>query len=243
MSGYIGSAVKRVEDKRFLTGKGQYTDDIVLPNMTHAYIIRSPHAHAKINAIDSSEALKMPGVVAVFTGKDMVDDGILSLPNGWGIGDDQREPAHYPLAPDKVRHVGDGVAVVIAETKAQAIEAAEMVMVDYDVLPSVTASDKAIAAGAPLVHDDAPDNTSFIWNLGDKDATDAAIAGAQHVTKLSFTNQRLVANAMEPRSAIGDYNPARDFLTLYTSSQNPHLIRLLMCAFVMNLPEHKVRVT
>ena len=116
MSGYIGSAVKRVEDKRFVTGQGQYTDDIVLPNMTYAYIIRSPHAHATINSIDASEAMKMPGVVAFFTGKDMVDDGVLSLPNGWAIGEDQKEPPHYPLAPDKARHVGDSVAVIIAET-------------------------------------------------------------------------------------------------------------------------------
>ncbi|MFK7846576.1 MAG: xanthine dehydrogenase family protein molybdopterin-binding subunit [Rhodothermales bacterium] len=242
MSGYIGSSVKRVEDKRFVTGQGHYTDDIVLPNMTFAHIIRSPHAHATINAIDASEAMKMPGVVAFFTGKDMVDDGVLSLPNGWAIGEDQKEPPHYPMAPDKARHVGDSIAVIIAETKAQAIEAGEMVMIDYGVLPAVTNSAEALKADAPQVHDDAPNNTSFIWELGDKEATDAAIAGAHHITQLSFINQRLVANAIEPRSAIGDYNAAREELTLYTSSQNPHLIRLLMCAFVLGLPEHKVRV-
>ncbi|MBX2822487.1 MAG: molybdopterin-dependent oxidoreductase [Rhodothermaceae bacterium] len=240
--GYIGSAVKRVEDKRFLTGKGQYTDDIVLPNMTHAVIVRSPHAHATIKSIDASAALAHPGVVAVFTGQDMVDDGIASLPNGWAIGEDQNEPPHYPLAPDRARHVGDGVAVVIAEDKATAMDAAEKVVVDYEVLPSVTSSEVAIAPGAPLVHDDAPNNTSFLWELGEKAATDEAFEKAHHVTTLEFVNQRLVANAIEPRSAIGDYNPYRDDLTLYTSSQNPHLIRLLMCAFVMGLPEHKVRV-
>ena len=240
--GYIGSAVKRVEDKRFLTGKGQYTDDIVLPNMTHAVIVRSPHAHARIKSIDASAALAHPGVVAVFTGQDMVDDGIASLPNGWAIGEDQNEPPHYPLAPDRARHVGDGVAVVIAEDKATAMDAAEKVVVDYEVLASVTSSEAAIAPGAPLVHDDAPNNTSFLWELGEKAATDEAFEKAHHVTTLEFVNQRLVANAIEPRSAIGDYNPYRDDLTLYTSSQNPHLIRLLMCAFVMGLPEHKVRV-
>ena len=240
--GYIGSAVKRVEDKRFLTGKGQYTDDIVLPNMTHAVIVRSPHAHARIKSIDASAALAHPGVVAVFTGQDMVDDGIASLPNGWAIGEDQNEPPHYPLAPDRARHVGDGVAVVIAEDKATAMDAAEKVVVDYEVLGSVTSSEAAIAPGAPLVHDDAPNNTSFEWELGEKAATDEAFEKAHHVTTLEFVNQRLVANAIEPRSAIGDYNPYRDDLTLYTSSQNPHLIRLLMCAFVMGLPEHKVRV-
>lgn len=242
MSGYIGSAVKRVEDKRFLTGRGQYTDDIILPNMTYAAIIRSPHAHARIKNIDASAALAHPGVIAVFTGKDMADDGIGSLPNGWAIGDDQREPPHYPLAPDKARHVGDGVAVLIAEDKATAQDAAEKVIVDYEMLPAVVKSSAALKSDAPQVHDDAPDNTSFVWELGDKDATDAAIENAHHVTKLEFINQRVVANAIEPRSAIGDYNPARDDLTLYTSSQNPHLIRLLMCAFVMGLPEHKVRV-
>ena len=240
--GYIGSAVKRVEDKRFLTGKGQYTDDIVLPNMTYAYIVRSPYAHATIKSIDASEALAMPGVVAVYTGKDMVDDGIASIPNGWAIGDDQNEPPHYPLAPDKARHVGDGVAVVIAEDKATAQDAAEKVVVDYEMLPAVTSSEAAIADGAPLVHDDAPRNISFQWELGDKAATKDAFENAHHVTTLEFINQRLVANAIEPRAAIGDYNPYRDELTLYTSSQNPHLIRLLMCAFVMGLPEHKVRV-
>ena len=242
MSGYIGSAVKRVEDKRFLTGRGQYTDDIILPNMTYAAIIRSPYAHARIKNIDASAALAHPGVIAVFTGKDMADDGIGSLPNGWAIGDDQREPPHYPLAPDKARHVGDGVAVLIAEDKATAQDAAEKVVVDYEMLPAVVKSSAALKSDAPQVHDDAPDNTSFVWELGDKDATDAAIANAHHVTKLEFINQRVVANAIEPRSAIGDYNPARDDLTLYTSSQNPHLIRLLMCVFVMGLPEHKVRV-
>ena len=240
--GYIGSAVERVEDKRFITGKGQYTDDIKLPNMTYAHIIRSPHAHAKITSIDASEALAHPGVVAVFTGKDMVDDGVGSLPNGWAIGDDHKEPPHYPLAPDKARYVGNGVAVVIAESKAIAVDASEKVVVNYEMLPAVTASDKAIEPGAPLVHDDAPNNTSFTWELGDKAATDTAFSNAHHVTSFKFINQRLVPNAVEPRSAIGDYNPFRDELTLYTTSQNPHLTRLLMCAFVLGIPEHKVRL-
>ena len=240
--GYIGSAVKRVEDKRFLTGKGQYTDDIILPNMTYAHIIRSPHAHARIKSIDASAALAHPGVVAVFTGKDMLDDGVGSIPNGWAIGDDHKEPPHYALTPDKARYVGDGVAVVIAEDKATAVDAGELVVIEYEVLPAVVASDAALAPGAPLVHDDAPKNTSFTWELGDKAATDEAFDTAHHITKLDLVNQRLVPNAIEPRAAIGDYNAARDELTLYTTSQNPHLTRLLLCAFVWGIPEHKVRV-
>ncbi|RMF63595.1 MAG: xanthine dehydrogenase family protein molybdopterin-binding subunit [Calditrichaeota bacterium] len=242
MSKYIGTAVKRKEDFRFITGKGRYTDDIVLPNMTFAYVVRSPHAHARIKSLDVSGALAAPGVVAVFTGKDLQADGVVSLPNGWQIGEDMREPPHPPLAVDKVRHVGDGVAVVIAEDRYRARDAADLVQVEYEVLPAVTDAAKALEKGAPAVHDEAPDNVSFTWELGDAAATDAAMKKAEHVTKLEFVNQRLIANAIEPRCAIGDYDVGKDELTLYTSSQNPHVIRLLMCAFVLGLPEHKVRV-
>ena len=243
MTQYIGASVKRKEDQRFITGKGRYTDDIVLPNMTYACIVRSPHAHAKIKSIKVDRAKAQPGVVAVFTGQDMQDDGVGPVPNGWQIGEDMKEPPHPALAVDKVRHVGDGVAVVIAESRYAAKDAAELVEVDYEVLPAVTDGAKAIEKGAPLVHDDAaPNNISFTWELGDKDATDAALAKADHITKLEFVNQRLIPNAIEPRCAIGDYHAATDELTLYTSSQNPHVIRLLLCAFVMGWPEHKVRV-
>jgi len=242
MTGYIGNSVKRVEDQRFLTGKGRYTDDIVLPNMTHACIVRSPYAHARLRSVDVDAACAHPGVVAVFTGQNMRGDGINSLPAGWQIGDDMKEPPHYPLAVDKVRHVGDGVAVVIAESRTAARDAAELVAVDYEPLPAVVDAAEALQDGAPRVHDDTSDNLAFHWELGDKAATDAALAGAHHVTTYEFVNQRLIPNAIEPRSAIGDYNGATDNLTLYTSSQNPHLIRLLLCAFVTGLPEHKVRV-
>ena len=242
MTQYMGTSVKRKEDRRFITGKGTYTDDIVLPNMTYAQIVRSPHAHAKIKSINEDKANTHPGVVAVFTGQDMLDDGVQSVPTGWQIGEDMKEPPHNAMAADKVRYVGDAVAVVIAESRYIAKDAAELVEVDYEVLPVVTDASKALESSVPLVHDDVPNNISFKWELGDKAATDEALSKAHHITKLDFVNQRLIANAIEPRSAIGSYDAARDELILYTSSQIPHLVRLLLCAFVLNLPEHKVRV-
>lgn len=242
---YIGQSVKRVEDKRFITGQGRYTDDIVLPRMVHAYILRSPYAHARIKSIDTSEALAMKGVVAIYTGKDF--ENINGVPCGWQVnfkdGTTMREPKHPLLVLDKVKHAGDGVAMVVAETKEIAADAAEAINVKYEVLKAVTNPKEALAPGAPLVHDEYPDNIAFDWQIGnDKAEVDAAMASAHHVTKLDFTNNRVVPNAMEPRSYIGDYDTAYDRYTLYTSTQNPHLIRLLMCAFVLGIPEHKVRV-
>ena len=246
MGSIIGSSVKRVEDKRFITGKGNYTDDIQLQGMTYAYIIRSPFAHAKILSINTDAAKNTEGVVAVFTGKDIADSGVGGVPCGWQVnfrnGDIMKEPPHPLLVADKARHQGDGVAVVIAETKEIAKDAAELVEVEYEELPAVTDAKQAMEAGQPLVHDDCPSNLSFDWELGDKAATDAAFANAHHVTTLEFTNQRVIPNAMEPRSAIGHFEPATDKYTLYTTSQNPHLTRLLLSAFVLGLPEHKVRV-
>ncbi|MEM7655713.1 MAG: xanthine dehydrogenase family protein molybdopterin-binding subunit [Bacteroidota bacterium] len=246
MGNYIGKAVKRVEDKRFLTGKGKYTDDIVLPGMTHAYIIRSPYAHAKINGVDTSAAVAAEGVVAIFTGKDIAEAGIAGVPAGWQVnfknGETMKEPPHPLLVADKARFVGDAIAVVIAETKEQAKDAAELVEVDYEELDAVTNAVEAVKDGAPQVHDEAPNNLAFDWEIGDKEKADAAMATAHHITKLDYVNQRVIPNAIEPRAAIGHYEDATDRYTLYTSSQNPHLIRLLMCAFVLGLPEHKVRV-
>ncbi len=244
---YIGSSVKRVEDKRFITGQGRYTDDIVLPQMTYACMVRSPHAHAEIVSVDISHAEKMDGVVKIFTGKDTDAAGIGGVPCGWQVdfknGDTMKEPPHPLLVSDKARHAGDAVAMVIAETYAQAKDAAEMVMVEYNVLPAVTNAKAARADGAPQVHADVPNNLAFDWELGNPRAeVDAAIAGAHHVTTLEFINQRVICNAIEPRSAIGHFDTAYDKYTLYTSTQNPHLIRLLLCAFVLGLPEHKVRV-
>ena len=178
----IGASVKRREDFRFLTGQGTYTDDINRPNQTHAYILRSPYAHARINGIDTAAALEAPGVVAVFTGKDIAADKVNGLPCGWLIhskdGSPMVEPPHPPLVLDKVVHVGDQVAVIIAETCEQAKDAAELIMVDYDELPAVTTSPEALKDGAPLVHDQAAGNLCYDWHLGDKAATDAAFAKA-----------------------------------------------------------------
>lgn len=246
MATLIGESVKRVEDKRFITGRGRFTDDIVLPGMCYAAIIRSPHAHAQIRGIDTSAVMGESGVVAVFTGDDVHADGLISMPCGWQVdfknGDTMKEPPHPMLAQGKVRHVGDAVAVVIAESAGEAKDAAELVDVDYEVMPGVVNSADAVVEGAPVVHEDAPENLAFDWELGDKKKTDAALAGAAHITKLEFVNQRLIPNAIEPRAAIGDYDPAGERYTLYTSSQNPHVIRLLLCAFVLGIPEHKVRV-
>ena len=241
--GFIGKSVERREDYRFLTGNGQYTDDITLPGQTFAAFLRSPHAHARIRAIDTAAARAAPGVLAVFTGKDVA--GVNGLPCGWLInsidGTPMKEPKHPIIAEHKVLHVGDQVALVVAETLAQAKAALNLIDVDYDVLPAV--ADTATAAGnATAVHDIAPDNVCYTWALGDKAGVDAAFAKAAHVTRLEFVNNRLVPNAMEPRAANAVYSRADDSYTLYVASQNPHVERLLMTAFVLGLPEHKVRV-
>lgn len=244
---YIGQSVKRVEDKRFTTGKGKYTDDIKLVGMTHAHIVRSPYAHAIIKSIDIDTALAHPGVVAIFTGKDIAAAGINGVPAGWQVnfkdGTTMKEPPHPLLVADRVKHVGDGIAVVIAEDLATARDAADLIEIDYEVLPAVTNPAEAVKAGAPQVHDNAPNNICFDWELGNPKAeVDAAIAASHHVTRLDLINQRMAPNAIEPRSAIGHYDDSKDKFTLYTTSQNPHLTRLLMCAFVLGIPEHKVQV-
>lgn len=243
---YIGDSVLRKEDERFLTGAGQYTDDIDLTNLVHAVFVRSPHAHAKIRAIDTAAAKAAPGVLAVYTGEDVAGDKIAGLPCGWLItstnGEPMKEPAHPILAIGKVRHVGDQVAMVIARTSEQAKDAAELVEVDYEPLPAIADVRDAQKEGAPTVHDEAPDNHCFKWAIGDKDAVDAVFSQAAHVTRLDLINNRLIPNAMEPRAAIGCYSRASDEYTLYVANQNPHVERLLLTAFVMGLPEHKVRV-
>ena len=205
----IGASVRRKEDQRFLTGKGTYTDDITRPGQTYAYILRSPHAHANIKGINTDAVAKAPGVVAVFTGEDIAADSVGGVPCGWLIhnkdGSPMAEPSHPVLASGKVRHVGDPVAVVIAESLSQAKDAAEKVAVDYEQLPAVIDMNKAIADGSPLVHDDAAGNTCFDWHLGEKEAADAAFEEAAHVTSIDIVNNRLIANAMEPRAAaLGD---------------------------------------
>jgi len=240
---HIGESLRRKEDYRFLTGGGNYTDDITMDAQCHAIFVRSPHAHANIKSIDISAAEKMPGVVKIFIGKDL-EGKMGGLPCGWLInnpdGSPMKEPPHPVLALGKARHVGDQVAMVIADSVEQAKNAAEAVVVDYEVLPAVV--DVRDAAKGAQLHDNAPNNHCFKWTLGDKGQVDAAFASAAHVTKLDLINNRLVPNAMEPRVAIGNYSRATEEYVLYVSNQNPHLERLLMTAFVLGLPEHKVRV-
>lgn len=245
MGNFIGKSVKRREDARFLKGAGRYTDDIKLPKMTQTAFVRSPYAHARVLSINISEAEKAEGVVAVFTAQD--DCGQYGVPCGWQVnfknGDTMREPVHPLLAKDKIRYLGEAVAIVIAESLELARDASELVEVDYEELSAVTDPKKAMEEGAPLVHEEWADNAAFDWCIGnDRAEVDAALSSAHHVTEMEFRNQRLAPNAMEPRSYIADYDVNDDKWTLYTSTQNPHLIRLLLCAFALGIPEHKVRV-
>jgi aerobic carbon-monoxide dehydrogenase large subunit len=242
----IGAAVKRKEDRRFLLGKGNYVDDITLPNQSYAVFVRSMYAHAKITQIDATAAKAAPGVIAVLTGDDVAADGLGGLPCGWLIknkdGSNMVEPPHPALAQGKVRHVGDPVAMVIATSKVAAQAAAGLVDISYDVLPAVGLLADAVKPGAPLVWDEAAGNLCYDWHIGDPATTDAAFAKAAHVVELDLTNNRLAPNAIEPRAANGDYSDAQDHYTLYTTSQNPHVIRLLMAAFTLHVPEHKLRI-
>jgi aerobic carbon-monoxide dehydrogenase large subunit len=242
----IGASPRRKEDHRFITGKGNYTDDINRQGQTHAYFVRSPHAHANIKKIDTKAALKMPGVVGILTGADLAADKIGGLICGWMIhskdGSPMKAGAHPALASEKVRYVGDHVAVVIAETYQQAKDAAEHVVVDYAVLPAVVDLAHCTDKGVTTIHDVSDNNVVYDWHLGDKAATDAAFKKAKHVTKIDLVNNRLVPNAMEPRAAIGDYDSGEDAFTLYTTSQNPHVARLILSAFIGVAPEHKLRV-
>jgi carbon-monoxide dehydrogenase large subunit len=242
----IGARVQRKEDYRFLTGAGQYTDDVALPGQSYAVFVRSPHAHAKLKSVRTDKAKMAPGVLAVYSGTDLAAAKVGGLPCGWLItdvnGQPMKEPPYPPLAQGKVRFVGERVAVVIAESAHQARDAADLVQVDYEPLAAVSDPVKARAKGAPALHEAAPDNTCYVWALGDKGAVDAAFAQAAHVTKLEFLNNRLIPNAIEPRSANATYSRAEDAYTLYVANQNPHVERLLMTAFVLGLPEHKVRV-
>jgi carbon-monoxide dehydrogenase large subunit len=242
----IGASVRRVEDQRFITGKGQYVDDINRPGQSYAVFVRSLHAHAAIKSIDPKPALASSGVLGVFTGADLASDKIGNLICGWMIhskdGSAMKAGSHPPLAKEKVRYVGDHVAVVIAETLAQARDAAEMVEVNYDVLPAAVDLANAQASGQPQIHNEAPDNTVYQWHLGDKVAVDNAFAKAKQAIKIELTNNRLIPNAMEPRAAIGDYDSGTGTFTLYTTSQNPHVTRLVLSAFVGIAPENKLRV-
>ena len=242
----IGASSKRREDVRFLTGSGRYTDDINLRRQTHVFFLRSDVAHGRLTGVDTSAAEDMPGVLKIFTGADFAEIG--GMPCGWQItdkhGQPMQEPKHPVLAHEKVRHVGEPIAAVVAETLAEARDAAEAIVVDIDELPAVVNMKEAVKDDAPKVHDDLTGNLCYDWGFVEenKDAVTKAFEDAAHVTTLELVNNRLVANPMEPRVAIGDYDRSAGDHTLYTTSQNPHVIRLLMGAFVLGIPEHKLRV-
>ena len=242
----IGARVARKEDKRFITGGGRYTDDMVVPGMKHAVFVRSPYAHADIKKIDVKAAKAMPGVIAVLTGKELKADGVGNLICGWMIhskdGTPMKMGAWSPLAVDRVRYVGDAVVIVIADTKGQARDAAEAVEITYKERKAVTDTVSALKPGAPQLHPEAEGNLIFDWELGDAKSTDAALANAAHITKMHIINNRLVPNAMEPRATLGHYDKAEDHYTCWTTSQNPHVARLVMSAFYNIAPENKLRV-
>ena len=244
MSEGIGKSVPRKEDNRFITGKGRYTDDIKQVGQTHAYFVRSPHAHADVVSIDVEEALSAPGVIAVLTGADVTADGLGGLPCGWMIhskdGSEMKQPHHPVLADSRVHYLGEPVAMVIADTALEAKNAAELVVVDWAEKQAVVSVSEAQAG--PAIYDDIPQNTCYEWALGDSDAVAKAMENAAHVTRIELTNNRLIPNAMEPRAALAEYNAGSDELTLHTTSQNPHLARLILTAFVQIAPEHKLRV-
>lgn len=242
----IGASVVRKEDKRFVTGKGKYVDDVRLLNMTYAHFVRSPHAHAKVKSIDPSEALNKPGVVAVLTGQQLVDDKVGNLICGWMIhskdGSPMKMGAWPAMAPETVRFVGQAVAVVIGETRNQARDGAEAVAVAYEELPAVADIRAAIAPGAVQLHPEAPGNEIYDWHIGEEAATNEAFKKAANVVAMDILNNRLVPNAMEPRAAVADYDAAEEHYTLYTTSQNPHVARLVLSAFYNIAPENKLRV-
>jgi aerobic carbon-monoxide dehydrogenase large subunit len=242
----LGQPVPRFEDPRLLRGGGRYVDDMVLPRMAFGHVLRSPHAHARIRSIDTTAANAAPGVLAVLTGADWEASGWGDLPSATGNKRRDGSPAFRPRYPalvkDRVRWVGDYVAFVIAETRDQAADAAELVAVDYEPLPAVVSTADALAPDAPRVWDDSPDNVSFVYLEGDKAAADAAFTRAAHVVRHRFVINRVTAATMEPRGCIGDYNAAADHYTIYTTLQRTHGYRSELARQILKVPESKVRV-
>ena len=241
----LGQPVPRVEDPRFITGRGRYVDDIDLPHQCHGVVVMSPHAHARITRVDTAKAKAADGVLAVLTGADVKADklGGLAPP----MPEDMGGPKGFRtlldiLAVDKVRAVGERVAFVVAETLLQARNAAELIDIEYEPLPAVIGAEDAIKPGAPAVWDEAPNNVAFALMMGNKDATDAAFAGAKHVVSLKVNNSRITANSIEPRAALGQYHPDSDSYTLYSTSQNPHGTRSSVAGQVLKIAETKLRV-
>ncbi len=241
----IGQPVPRVEDPRFITGRGRYVDDFDLPHQCHGIVVMSPHAHAIIKKIDASKAKAADGVLAVLTGEDVKADGLGPLappmPEDMGGPKGFRTPLSI-LAIGKVRAVGERVAFIVAETELQARNAAELLDIEYEPLPAVIGAEDAVKPGAPLVWDEAPNNVAFALMMGNKEATDSAFANAKHVVTLKVNNARISANSIEPRAAIGHYHPDGDNYTLYSTSQNPHGTRSSVAGQVLHIPETKLRV-
>jgi carbon-monoxide dehydrogenase large subunit len=242
----IGQPVRRVEDRRFLTGRGQYLDDIVRARQAHAAMLRSPYAHARIRGIDTAAAAAMPGVLAVLTGADLARDRIGPIPCASVLenrdGSAMATPPRPALAGERVRHVGDTVAMVVAETAALARDAAEQIAVDYQPLPAVVDTARALEPGQPSVWDQVPGNLSFDWEIGDKAAVDRAAAAARHRVSLTLVNNRVIVNSIEPRGAIGEYDAGEDSYTLWSSTQGSHFVRNLLAEHVFRVPENRIRV-
>ncbi|WP_460038441.1 xanthine dehydrogenase family protein molybdopterin-binding subunit [Thermaerobacter litoralis] len=235
----IGARLKRKEDPRLITGSGTYTDDIKLPNMVHMAVVRSPHAHARIRRIDTAAARSAPGVVAVLTGEELKAGLMAPLPCAW-LYEGLKNPPHWPLAIDRVRHVGEGVAVVVAETRAAAKDAAALVEVDYEPLPAVVDPEKAMESGAPLVHDQFDTNVAYTWEAAGGDV-EAAFREADVVIRQRHLQQRLVPMALEPRAVVADCHPATGELTVWSTTQIPHLLKVNLCG-ILGVPEHQMRV-
>jgi aerobic carbon-monoxide dehydrogenase large subunit len=237
----FGSAIKRREDPRLVTGQAKYTDDFVLPGMVYMSVVRSPYAHAKIKNIDTKKAASMPGVVGVFTGQQMKDAGFGPIPCAWVVpGSDTKTPPYPAIAMDTVRYVGNAVAIVVAQDRYQARDAADAVDVDYDSLPVTVDAYKATTSGEPQLHADVPNNICFHWKVSGGDV-DAAFRNAEVIVKDHIINQRLIPNAMEPRAALAQYSSASNELTLWSTTQNPHIERFLL-SLDTGIPEHKIRV-
>ncbi|HEX6442609.1 MAG TPA: xanthine dehydrogenase family protein molybdopterin-binding subunit, partial [Stellaceae bacterium] len=242
----IGQPIRRVEDRRFLTGRGHYLDDINRPHQAHAAMLRSPHAHARIRAIDTAEAAAIPGVIAVLTGEDLAQDRVGTVPCVSAVANRDGSPMASPPRPailcDRVRHVGDTVAMVVAETAAIARDAAELIAVDYEPLPAVVDAARALEPGSPAVWDEHPGNLCFDWEVGDRAAVERAADGAHHRIELTLINNRVVVNSMEPRSALGEYDPGEGSYTLWSSTQGSHFVRNLLAEHVLHVPENRIRV-
>ncbi len=240
----IGASVRRREDQRFITGSGTYTDDLNQPGQLYAYFLRSPYPRARIVEIDIADALSQPGVVAIYTGKDTAADALGDLPCGWLVkqkdGSDMVSAPHPPLAVSQVNYVGEPFGMVIADSLEHAQHGAETVVADFEELDAVV--NVGAATGSDQIHVGVENNLAYDWELGDQAATDAALASAAHVTRIEITNNRLIPNALEPRAALGCFDRGTGEYTLYTTSQNPHLERLVLSAFVQIAPEHKLRV-